>query len=151
MSTPTVPTRRREGTIVDSTTPDTVKTLPIEWVGSWTGSSWGVISRHHPLFQSHAENPEAKWHPIASPCSMKVLRQEGRSLLVMLISDLHQNHAVGTLSVDGTALVLASQQTDYQLTIDGNRMFGSAIQRAHGDKKALTHFATGMIELEASA
>ena len=43
--------------------------LPTDWSGTWTGSSWGVSSQHHPLSTTH-QHLDPDFHTWTAPWSM---------------------------------------------------------------------------------
>ena len=127
-----------------------VRTLPTDWVGTCVGATWGINNPHNPKHASHGHlDPE--WHSASSEVALRVLRQEGRSLELLRISNGHETPAVGALSSDGRSLIVASQDTTAHLTIDGDNMSGEWFTRPHGSEGAATTFSAIMAELTAKS
>jgi len=80
---------------------DDVRILPTEWVGTAVATTWGISTEHHPKHGSHG-HLDAEWHAYVDPGALRILRQEGRSLEMIVVSGGHEATAVGVLSADGT-------------------------------------------------
>lgn len=125
---------------------DDVRTLPTEWVGTAVATTWGVSTEHHPKHGSHG-HLDAEWHAYVDPGALRILRQEGRSLEMIVVSGGHEARAVGVLSADGTRLVYATQEVTCHATIDGDTMEIEAYSRPHGSERTGGTFGVGMATL----
>ena len=129
---------------------DDVRILPTEWVGTWAGASWGVVTAHNPKYSSHSHlDPE--WHAVGGEVTLQVLRQEERSLELLVITPGHESKAVGALSSDGRRLVVSTRELTYHLTVNGNSMEGELFGRPHGSERSSDSFAAHVIELTAKS
>ncbi|MEI8051435.1 MAG: hypothetical protein WCI12_08375 [Actinomycetes bacterium] len=125
-----------------------VRILPTEWVGTWVGATWGAaITPHHPKFHTHG-HLEHEWHGVTVEATISILRQEGRSLELVIGSSGHESKAVGALSSDGRRLVVVTQEHTYHVSIDGNEMTGQGECRAHGSDRS-DSFSAAMVEFTA--
>ncbi len=89
---------------------------PSTWSGTWTGSSWGVNSEHHPRSHSHGElDPD--WHPREAPGFMAVLQQIGRNLELLCTTDIHESRPVATSSRDGSRMIFTGGVAIYYFDV----------------------------------
>ena len=125
-----------------------VRILPTEWIGLAVATTWGVSTKHHPKHDSHGHlDPE--WHSYTDPGTLRILRQEGRSLELLVLSGGHEAKAVGVLSADGRRMVYATQDVTFHATIDGDTMEIEAYSRPHGSERTGGTFGVGMTTLTA--
>ena len=127
-----------------------IRILPTEWVGSSTSTSWGMTNKHHPRHGSHGHlEPELQMYSV--PMTVRIIRQEGRHVELLFISDNHETRRVGLLSTDGTKLLLASDVANDMMTIDGDTMHGDTWSRPHGSDAASEVFGVHMWEFTAKS
>jgi len=129
---------------------DDVRILPTEWVGTCVGATWGINNPHNPKHDSHG-HLDSEWHSANAEVGLRVVRQEGRSLQLLRISNGHESNAVGALSSDGRSLIVVSQETTAHLTIDGDSMVGEWFTRQHGSDRPTGTFSAIMAELTAKS
>jgi len=129
---------------------DDVRMLPTEWVGTAVATTWGVSTKHHPRHDSHG-HMEPGWHGYVDPSALWIVRQEGRSLELLVVSGGHEAKAVGTLSADGRRLVYATQEVTAHATIDGDTMEVEAFSRPHGSERSGGTFGAGMATFTAKS
>ncbi len=127
---------------------DEVPNLPTEWVGTAVATTWGVSTKHHPRHDSHG-HVDPEWHAYIDPSTLRIVRQEGRSLELLVLSGGHEAQAVGALSADGRRLVYATQDVTCHATIDGDTMEIEAFSRPHGSDRSGGTFGVGMATLTA--
>ncbi len=127
-----------------------VRILPTEWVGTFTGASWGIVTEHHAKHDSHGHlDPE--WHAIENAMNLRVLQQSGRSLELLWVANGHESKFVGALSSDGRRLVIASREATANLTVNGDSITGEMFTRPHGSARSAASYAAGVVELTAKA
>jgi len=129
--------------------PHDVRELPTEWSGQLACSAWGTSTPHHPKWESHADL-DSEWHGYTNEIQLRILRQEGRSLELVLINGGAEAKAVGVLSSDGNRMMLATQEITYHFMIAGDTMQGEGFTRPHGSGRTGA-FAVNMVELTATS
>ena len=128
-----------------------VRILPTLWTGVATGSTWGVPSLHHPKHHLHPE-PELEWHEFVDhPTTMKVLRQVGRNVELLSVTDNHEARGVGTLFSDGTGMITAGTNSSTRFEIDGDRMTGVRTIHYKDEASGEMRFGTMIVEYQAGA
>ena len=125
------------------------KPFPKLWVGTATGSGWGVATKHHPEQHLHAE-PDLQWHDVTDfPLTFKVLQQSGRNLEVLVITGNHESRGILTLLADGSGAVGADETSTVIYTINGNKMTGLRTAHHEHPESESVRFEATVIELEA--
>ena len=106
----------------------TVPVLPKIWQGNLSATHAGATSpsKHSP---DHPDNGGPKGDAAFSRTdevrTLTVVRQDGRHLAGTWSSSRHVANWVGTLSMDGRQLQVATDTNSlFNLTIDGDRMYG---------------------------
>lgn len=132
--------------------PDPTETpqLPTDWSATWTGSSWGVSSQHHPLSTTH-QHLDPDFHTWTAPWSMHIVQQDGRHIDVLYKTDNHESRAIGVMTADFTRMIFTGQWAIYHFEIDvaAGTMWGQWSARPHGTEKVDTNFACGEVEISA--
>ena len=130
--------------------PVEIPELAIDWSGTWTGSSWGVSSKHHPRSHSH-DHLDPDFHSWTAPWSMHIVQQDGRHLDILYKTDNHESRAVAVITADLRKMILTGEVAIYHFELDliAGTMWGQGTARPHGTHTVGTHFACGEVEIAA--
>ena len=128
---------------------DRYPVLPTLWEGTANSSTWGAINEHHPEF--HNEDDDAlQWHSLVDlHVIMRVIAQDGPNLELIFITNDHESRAVGTLTPDGSVMVVTRDTSTAQFTITGDRMLGLGSDQGFDPESDITRFASWVTQLRA--
>ncbi len=106
-----------------------VKKLPIRWSVHVIGTAQGCPMLHNPKHLMHskekAQSFESIWNTFSLTWTLKVVKQTGQHLKLILESPIYKEFPVGTLSMDGKFLQIVGEYFAWTMHIDGDIMSGS--------------------------
>lgn len=128
---------------------DKVKKLPTKWSVHVLGTAVGTPMLHNPKHLMHSNkkvhSTENLWNTFSLTWSLKVAKQTGPHLELILESAIYKEFPVGTLSMDGKFLQIVGEYFSWTMHIDGKTMSGTGVARNHH----CNHYAAHCITMSA--
>ncbi|MCX6994431.1 MAG: hypothetical protein NTY13_01105 [Chlamydiae bacterium] len=126
-----------------------VKKLPMKWSVHVIGTAQGWPMLHNPKHLMHSKEKvqflESIWNTFSLTWTLKVAKQSGQHLKLILESPIYKEFPVGTLSMDGKFLQIVGEYFAWTMHIDGNTMSGAGVAR----NNHCNHYAAHCITMKA--
>lgn len=115
--------------------------LPKNWKGISTGSSVGVTIGHNPNNPTSPDKGKQgnQFNMFEVPGSLQVIEQKGRHVNMIFESAYGKTQYIGTISIDGKHIQLASFHSSASFSIDHNKMHGCG--HSHGANGTFEHWS----------